>query len=609
MKLSTKLVLSFSIVVVLVGGIGITSSYINEAVKDQVTAESEQAIDEIELAGEMAVHLYQSLTRTQYLLEDRYRQSLSMNYNRGNRTKKTLKENINESLQKFQQSTNESRKRIRQEPSNFIIEDTTSSSDVLQLLNKLEKKFSIYSSLLNQFQSLSSESYEDGKEFFTVTIEPYFRTNLLPLIEEVRTAIQTNHQQGVKHLNSQLSWVGNILMFATVLSLLIAISITFFLYRSLANPIKKIATAAKSIGQGNLDERINYSSNDELGQLSSTFDHMAESLSKTTVSRDYVDSIIEAMADLLVVTDENYNITRVNSAGIQMLNSTEDEILGQHIDTIFNNLPDKISKRQANGNVKNSDSVLVSRDGDEIPVSISKGTIKNSSGTTDGYVILASDISAEKEAQQKIAKSLKEKEVMLAEIHHRVKNNLAVIAGLLEMQIWEAESDLAASALKQSRLRVQSIALVHEKLYQTESLSFIEFDQYVQDLLEGIHGTYSIEESNIEITTELERIVLNINQAIPCSLLINELVVNSLKHGFEDGQEGNIKVLLKEIDKQVNVIVKDNGKGFSEEEDPESVAITLVKTLAKQLDGTVTFKNENGANISVLFKAEEVLNT
>ncbi len=607
MKLSTKLVLSFSIVIVLVGGIGITFSYLNEAVKDQVTAESEQAIDEIELAGEMGLHLYQSLTRTQYLLEDQYRQSLSMNFSRGNRTEETLENNIDESLQKFRESINETRMRIRQEPSN-IFRDTTSSADVSQLLDKLEKKFSIYSSLVTQLQNLSSKNYEDGKEFFTVTIEPYFRTNLLPLIEEVRAEIQTNHHQEIQRLNSQLNWVGYILMIATVVALLIAISVTFFLHRSIANPIKKIAKAAKSIGQGNLSERINYNSNDELGELSNTFDHMAESLSQTTVSRDYVDSIIEAMADLLVVTDADHNITRVNSAGVQMLDSTEDALLGRRINTIFKNLPDKIFETESDGNLKSSDSVLIAKDGVKTPVSISKGTIRNSSGTVDGYVIVASDISSEKEAQQKIAKSLKEKEVLLAEIHHRVKNNLAVISGLLQMQRWEAENEHAASALQQSQLRVQSIALVHEKLYQSESLSFIQFDRYIRDLLQAISDTYLSLDSGISIETELDDIVLNINQAIPCSLLINELVVNAFKYAFPDTQdEGMITVSVAKSEEHVTVMVQDNGQGFEDDEiTSNSLGMSLVETLSKQLSGTLDFNNSDGVTVTVTFKAEEV---
>ncbi|WP_445664561.1 histidine kinase dimerization/phosphoacceptor domain -containing protein [Fodinibius sp. AD559] len=608
MKLSTKLIGSFSIVVLVVGGIGLTASYFNDAVKDQVTFESDKAIQEVTLAGELGLQLFKSLTRTQYLLEDSYRETLSMDYSRSNRTKEVQIAKIEKSLGEFEKSLKKLKILVKSNQKN-IFNPPKDSSKVLSLLKKLEKKYRNYSSLLIQFQNISTENYQDRKEFFTVTIEPYFRSNLLPEIDRLRNHIQQTHQQQIAGLNSQLDRVGYILVIATGIALIVAIVLSLFIYRSIANPIAKIADAAQSVGKGNLQNRINYNSNDELGQLSSTFDQMAENLSKTTVSRDYVDSIIEAMADLLVVTNKDFNITRVNSAVSDILGYTENDLLGKSIDALFNEMPENIFTKQNTDSNRTYTGELIGKSKDIIPVSISRGKINGKEEATEGYVFVASDISAEKEAQKKIKQSLKDKEVLLAEVHDRVKNNLAVITGMLQMQIWEAESDLVVSALQQSRLRVQSIALVHEKLYQSDSLSFIEFDKYVHDLLESIRSTYSNKKSDIKITTELDRIVLNINQAIPCSLLINELVVNSLKHAFEDGQEGHIKVLFKTFDNKVVLTVKDNGIGFPEKGDPESLGITLIKTLAKQLEGAVTFKNKNGAEISVLFKAEKVLNT
>ncbi len=607
MKLSTKLILSFSVVILLVGGIGVTSSYIYESVKDQVTAESRQAIEEVDLAGEMGLQLYRSLTRTQYLLEDRYRQSLSSTFSKGGLSNEVVVKRIEEALKSFQQSINQTRELIKKDNPQ-LTQDTTDSTNVIILLNELDKKFSIYSSLIEQLRKLSTESYQDGKEFFTVTIEPYFRTNMLPLIERVRDNIQANHQQKIATLNSQLVWVGQILGIATVLALVIAISLTFFLYRSIANPLNKIARAAQNIGKGNLSDRIDYQSNDELGQLSETFNHMAESLSRTTVSRDYVDSIIESMADLLIVTDEEFKITRVNSAGVLMLKMSEENLLDKQADTIFKNGSSEVLSGDTNHQaekIKSKNEILLVNDGSEIPVSVSQGTIRGREGDIEGYVIVASDISSEKQAREKIAQSLKEKEVLLAEIHHRVKNNLAVISGLLQMQIWEAENEYAVTALQESQLRVRSIALVHEKLYQSESLSYIQFDTYILDLLRAISDTYLTDESPIEIITELEEVILNINQAIPCSLLLNELVVNAFKHAFKDNQEGAIKVCMEKSDNEVTLVVKDNGEGFPDlESTTETLGMSLIDTLSEQLGGKLRFNNNNGAEITTTFEAE-----
>ncbi len=174
MKLSTKLILSFSVVILLVGGIGVTSSYIYESVKDQVTAESRQAIEEVDLAGEMGLQLYRSLTRTQYLLEDRYRQSLSSTFSKGGLSNEVVVKRIEEALKSFRQSISQTRELIKKDNPE-LTENTGDSTNVIILLNELDKKFSIYSSLIEQLRKLSTKSYEDGKEFFTVTIEPYFQ--------------------------------------------------------------------------------------------------------------------------------------------------------------------------------------------------------------------------------------------------------------------------------------------------------------------------------------------------------------------------------------------------------------------------------------------------
>lgn len=592
----------------LVGGIGLASSYITKSVKDEVITESKQAIEEIQLAGEMGMQLYHSFTKTQYLLEDGYRQSLSANLSRSNLSNEAVIAKIDSSHKSFRRSIAQMRTFIDKDHRHFL-QNLVESARITAQLEHLEKKFNIYVSLVEQLQLLSSEDYEDGKEFFTITIEPYVRTTLLPLIEDVRKEIQLNHQTKIAALNTQLTEVGRWLGIATLIALIIAVSLTFFLYRSIANPLKNLARAAQNIAHGNLDDRIDYHSNNELGQLSSTFNRMAESLSRTTVSRDYVDSIIESMADLLIVTDQEYKITRVNSAGLLMMNRTEEEVLGRQAHFIFKNDQQSIFREGTNKKLElvKGNTAIKRQGGSDIPVSASKGKIKGRNDEVKGYVIVASDISSEKEARQKIVQSLKEKEILLAEIHHRVKNNLAVISGLLQMQIWEADNEFAAVALQESQLRVQSIALVHEKLYQSESLSYIRFDKYIQELLQAVSSTYLSHDSDIKIITDLESVVLNINQAIPCSLLLNELVSNALKHAFGEQRKGCIEISMTQSENQVVLKVKDDGKGFpGTKGDSKSMGMSLVDTLCKQIDGQLEFKNNSGAIVTVKFKREEV---
>ena len=606
MKLSTKLIGSFVIVVLFIGGIGITSSYLNGIVKDQATAESNKAIQEITVAGELQLQLFKSLTKTQYLLEDSYRESLSMNYDWGSTKKEVQRTEINNALTEFENGLDELRELIKKNPPD-VFDDSLDTDNLLGLLEEIEKKYQNYSALINQFQLMGSDNYQDRKEFFTVTIEPYFRSNLLPRIEQFRNYIQESHQQKITQLSLQLDKVNNMLIGGTIAILFFAIVLVFYIYRSIANPISKIADAAESFGKGNLQSRIEYDANDELGQLSETFDRMAENLSKTTVSRDYVDSIVEAIADLLIVTDDDFRVIRANSSVLKTMNYDENELLGKSIESVFRKLPMEIcaEKAEVEGNTYTGEIVTNGRE--VIPVSISRGTITGKSENIEGYVFVASDISAQKKAQQKISESLREKEVLLAEIHHRVKNNLAVISGLLQMQMWESENNNAKRALQESHLRVQSIALVHEKLYQSESLSYVKFDHYIEDLLDAIGEVYLTDYANIDIQSQIHNIVLNINQAIPSALLINELVINAFKYAFDEGGNGTIKVLVEQVNNEITIIVTDNGKGFEDTDtDIESLGLELVKTLVAQLDGDFNYFNKNGAHIEAFFEAEEL---
>lgn len=183
------------------------------------------------------------------------------------------------------------------------------------------------------------------------------------------------------------------------------------------------------------------------------------------------------------------------------------------------------------------------------------------------------------------------KEVLLAEIHHRVKNNLAVISGLMQLQRFSAENEVVEKALSDSQMRIQSIALVHEKLYQSESLAFIEYDQYVEDLLQAISDMQNAAGKNIKIESDTEPISLSINQAIPSSLLMNELIVNAYKHAFDDKAEGQIKVSLKEREGDIIIVVEDNGKGIDKETffESDSLGVSLIQTLCDQLSGTFSF--------------------
>ncbi len=226
---------------------------------------------------------------------------------------------------------------------------------------------------------------------------------------------------------------------------------------------------------------------------------------------------------------------------------------------------------------------------------------------TYGTVLVAvhQDVTERKQAEAVIQASLKEKEVLLKEIHHRVKNNLGIVDGLLQMQSRRSSDPQVIATLKESQNRIASIALVHEKLYGSKDLANIDFAQYIADLTAHLFDSYNTRANQIKLMTQIEPIALNIDTAIPCGLIINELVSNALKYAFPKKRAGEIQVLFQQHpDQRLTLCVRDNGIGLPQDfnlKQTKALGITLVKGLVKQLRGTLEISSQQGVIISISF--------
>ncbi len=207
------------------------------------------------------------------------------------------------------------------------------------------------------------------------------------------------------------------------------------------------------------------------------------------------------------------------------------------------------------------------------------------------------EIKERKKAEEQISESLQEKVVLLREIHHRVKNNLQVISSLLNLQSGYIEDRKSLEIFRESQNRVRSMALIHEKLYQSKDLNKIEFSEYVESLTKDLFNSYNIDPDRIALRCELEGTFLEIDTAILCGLIINELVSNSLKHAFPAGRKGEVFIGLSNLgDNQYSLILRDNGIGFPANIDfrkTDSLGLQLVTTLTEQLSGQIIL-NRNG---------------
>ncbi len=210
----------------------------------------------------------------------------------------------------------------------------------------------------------------------------------------------------------------------------------------------------------------------------------------------------------------------------------------------------------------------------------------------------------EREAQLVIAQSLKEKETLLAEIQHRVKNNLAIITGLLNLQTEKAPCDVSKKLMIESRNRVMSISMVHDRLYKKDNLSKINFKLYLSELINEVVKSFPDLPQPIEIQEELDTIELEVTRAVPVGLIINEALTNSLKHAFKTTEKPIIKISMQILFDRVKICIMDNGIGFPEEQTRKETALglSLIESLADQIDGTIAFRNESGACVSLSFQ-------
>jgi PAS domain S-box-containing protein len=219
------------------------------------------------------------------------------------------------------------------------------------------------------------------------------------------------------------------------------------------------------------------------------------------------------------------------------------------------------------------------------------------------FVAVQQDITEQRETEEKIKASLKEKEVLLKEIHHRVKNNLGIVSSLLQMQSRRTQDHQATAILRDSQNRIASIALVHEKLYRSNDLANIDFAQYIPDLTTHLFDSYNVSSNCIRLNIQVEDVSLDIETAIPCGLIINELVSNALKYAFPQNRGGEIQVrLFQQKDQSLTLIVQDNGIGLPAEFDSKkakTLGITLVQGLVKQLRGKLEVQSQAGTEFKI----------
>ncbi len=290
-----------------------------------------------------------------------------------------------------------------------------------------------------------------------------------------------------------------------------------------------------------------------------------------------------------------------------------EEFLGRHFkevlpDDVADLLEEAVESARHTGLVRQFDySMLTAGEQEWFNAKVSMR--RSLSGGFAGVTIVSRDITDRKKAEDQIKASLKEKEVLLREIHHRVKNNLQVISTLLSLQSRRIKDDAYHSMFTDAQDRIKSMALAHEKLYQAKDLAQVNVSEYVSSLGDHLFVSYSDVGSSITLKKEMADVSLALDLAVPIGFVISELVSNSLKHAFPEGRAGKVTIALRSIgEDELELIVSDNGVGIREEVDPhnpETLGLDLVNTFVAQLEGEVEFCGGEGTEVRVRFKTSE----
>ena len=319
--------------------------------------------------------------------------------------------------------------------------------------------------------------------------------------------------------------------------------------------------------------------------------------------------LFEFAPDAIVVVDQQGIIRRANAKTEQMFGYRREELVGQPVEVL---IPDRFTERHVGYRSKylheprtrpmGAGLELFGRrkDGSEFPVDIMLSPVEAERGRLVLGVVR--DITERKQAE---AQARERREMLLKEVHHRVKNNLQVISSLLYLQSTYVADRGTLEILTESQNRVKSIALIHEKLYRSEDLEKLDFGEYVRDLLADLIRTYRVQQDSIAVHTRIEGARLGIDTAIPCGLIINELVSNAFKHAFPPGGTGEVWIDLHPAqDRRYVLSVRDSGAGLPKDFDwrrSKSLGLKLVTDLTKQLEGEVQVCSDAGTTFTITF--------
>jgi PAS domain S-box-containing protein len=329
---------------------------------------------------------------------------------------------------------------------------------------------------------------------------------------------------------------------------------------------------------------------------------------KLRESEEKYRSLFESDPDYTLLFDSNGNVVDVNTATINITGLSREELVGKHFMDLDNIIEDdldmrlhEISRLKEGHNIKPFETRLIDKYGKARWINVQVNIIEKKNKVMF-ILVIASDITDNKQFEKELKDSLREKEILLQEIHYRVKNNMQIISSLLNIQTRYVDDEETVNVLKESQNRVKSN---HEKLYRSKNFNKINFSDYIESLVWDLFYSYSIKKATIKPVLDIDDVKLNIETSVPCGLIITELVSNSLKYAFPDHRKGELKISLKIKGDQYELTISDNGVGIPKNIDfrnTDSLGLQQINSLTNQIDGEIELNSSYGTEFKITFK-------
>lgn len=333
--------------------------------------------------------------------------------------------------------------------------------------------------------------------------------------------------------------------------------------------------------------------------------------------KNFVESLVETAQAIVLLLDNEGRIVRFNPYLEEITGHRLSEVRGQDWCRYF--LPERDQSRtrevfrQAVKGVASRGVVnaIVTKDGRERLIQWYDKTLKDELGNTTGVLSVGHDVTEQASIEEELRTTINDKEILLKEIHHRVKNNMQIVSSLLRIQrshLGEAGNGPVLDAFRETEQRINSMALVHDRLYRSPDLARVDIPSYIEQLADELLQTFQVKSRVIDLKSHIDDVRISINQAIPCGLIVNELLSNAIKYAFPGGRHGRIEVRFRSLDdRNYELSVRDNGVGLPQGfrlDSANTMGMVIVDSLVRQLGGRLSISNQNGAAFTMQFEAD-----